>query len=152
MEMLFARGRLGQKTGAGWYCYDEQGRAMPDPEVESLIQRAARECGITRRSISAEEIVERTIYSLVNEGARILEEGYSLRASDIDVVYIHGYGFPAYRGGPLHYADEVGLNVVRNRIREFRDVHGAHWETSRLLDRLADERNSFDTFSVDGAG
>ena len=147
IEMLYAQGRLGQKTGAGWYCYDEKRNARIDPEVEALIERAARENGTIRRSISAEEIIERTIYALINEGARILEEGYALRASDIDLVYINGYGFPAYRGGPMHFADELGLAVVYQRILEFRATHGANWEPSPLLARLAESDSSFSAWN-----
>ena len=124
MESLFAQGRLGQKTGAGWYRYDENRNAQPDPEVEALIDRAAREAGTVQRSISSEEIVERTIYALVNEGARILDEGFALRASDIDLVYINGYGFPAWRGGPLHYADEIGL----------KQCIGGSWNSGRFME------------------
>jgi 3-hydroxyacyl-CoA dehydrogenase len=143
IDMLHAQGRLGQKTGAGWYRYDARRNALPDAEVEALIERAARESGTIRRSIPVEETIERTIYALINEGARILEEGHALRASDIDLVYINGYGFPAYRGGPMQYADEVGLPVVHKRILEFRAVHGANWEPSPLLTRLAETGSSF---------
>ena len=146
--MLYAQGRLGQKTGAGWYRYDERRNALPDPEVEALIERAARESGTIRRSIPVEEIVGRTIYALINEGARILEEGYALRASDIDLVYINGYGFPAYRGGPMHYADEIGLPEVHKRILEFRAAHGANWEPSPLLARLAESGSSFSAWDA----
>ena len=147
IEMLYAQGRLGQKTGAGWYCYDEKRNARIDPEVEALVERAACENSTIRRSISAEEIIERTIYALINVGARILEEGYALRASDIDLVYINGYGFPAYRGGPMHFADELGLAVVYQRILEFGETHGANWEPSPLLARLADSGNSFSAWN-----
>jgi len=148
IEALRAQGRFGRKTGAGWYAYEENRTARADPEVEALIERAARESGTTRRSIPAEEIVQRTIYALINEGARILEEGYSLRASDIDLVYINGHGFPAYRGGPMRYADETGLQVVYNRILEFRAEHGANWEPSPLLARLAASGVRFRTGNV----
>ena len=95
-----------------------------DPAVEALIERTAQEAGTIRRSIAAEEIIERTIAALINEGSRILEESYALRASDIDLVYVNGYRFPAYRGGPMHYADEVGLQAVYRRMLEFRAVQG----------------------------
>ena len=147
IEMLYAQGRLGQKTGAGWYRYDEKRNARIDPEVEAMVELAARENGTIRRSVLAEEIIERTIYALINEGARILEEGYALRASDIDLVYINGYGFPAYRGGPLHFADELGLAVVYQRILEFRATHGANWEPSPLLARLAESGSSFSAWN-----
>jgi 3-hydroxyacyl-CoA dehydrogenase len=135
MDTLFAQGRLGRKTGAGWYRYDQSGNAQPDPEVEALIDQAAP--GRTRRSISPNEIADRTIYALINEGARILEEGYALRASDIDLVYINGYGFPAWRGGPMHYADETGLDEVCRRVVEFNRT------PSPLLARLAESGGSF---------
>ncbi len=109
LEKLFHLGRLGQKTGAGWYRYDENRKPSPDPEVHALIEKTAREAGIERRHISDDEIIERCIYIMINEGAKILEEGYALRAADIDVIYLTGYGFPAYRGGPMWYADTVGL-------------------------------------------
>ena len=121
----------------------KNGMRIPDPEVEALIERASRESGTTRRSITSEEIVERTIYALINEGARLLEEGCAFRASDIDLVYINGYGFPAYRGGPMHYADETGLRAVCQRTLEFRSVHGANWEPAPLLMRLAESGSSF---------
>jgi 3-hydroxyacyl-CoA dehydrogenase len=149
METLYERGRLGQKAGAGWYRYDDKRTRLPDPEVDAILERAARESGTARRAISADEIVERTVYALINEGARILEEGYALRASDIDLVYINGYGFPAYRGGPMHYADEVGLATVSKRMLALREVHGSGWEPSHLLARLAESGSSFSTWDRD---
>jgi len=140
--MLYALGRLGQKTGAGWSRYNGR-NAEPDPRLEDLIGRAARKNGTPQRSIPAEEIVERTIYVLVNEGARILEEGHALRASDIDLVYVNGYGFPAPRGGPMHFADEVGLDLVHRRSVGLRNKHGANWEPNELLARLAESGSSF---------
>ncbi|MGA8166427.1 MAG: 3-hydroxyacyl-CoA dehydrogenase family protein, partial [Candidatus Acidiferrales bacterium] len=103
--------------------------------------------GIPQRQISAGEIVERCIYALVNEGARILEEGYALRAGDIDIIYINGYGFPAYRGGPMWYADTVGLKNVYERVREFHERHGELWEPAPLLKQLAEQGKSFAEFS-----
>jgi 3-hydroxyacyl-CoA dehydrogenase len=152
MEALYDRGRLGQKTGAGWYRYDDKRTRLIDPEVDAILENAARESGTTRRAISADEIVERTIYALINEGARLLEEGYALRASDIDLVYINGYGFPAYRGGPMQYADEIGLAALHKRILEFRAVHGANWEPTPLLARLAASGSSFSTWDSDHVG
>ena len=111
--------------------------------MDALIERVAHENGTLRRSISSEEIVERTIYALINEGARILEEGCASCASDIDLVYINGYGFPTHRGGPMHYADEVGLPAVHKRILEFHAVHGANWEQAPLLSRLAASGRTF---------
>lgn len=143
MEMLFAKERLGQKTGAGWYQYNDNRKAQPDPQVEALIKLAARDSGTVRRTISAQEIIERTIYALVNEGARILEERFARCAADIDLVYANGYGFPATRGGPMHYADELGLKVVYQRLLEFQRIHGINWEPSPLLARLAETGSSF---------
>ena len=106
----------------------------------------AAEAGIVQRQIPASEMVDRCLYSLVNEGARILEEGYALRAGDIDVIYLNGYGFPAYRGGPMWYADRVGLRKVYERVCEFRGLYGEHWEPARLLKRLAEADGTFGEF------
>jgi 3-hydroxyacyl-CoA dehydrogenase len=145
-DRLCEMGRYGQKTGAGWYKYDENRRPIHDPEVDKLIDEVRQELGRTPRAIGAEEIVERTIYALVNEGARILEDGYALRAVDIDIIYINGYGFPAYRGGPMWYADTVGLKKVYERIREFEKEHGALWTPAPLLKQLAEEGKTFADF------
>ncbi|MCC6392684.1 MAG: enoyl-CoA hydratase/isomerase family protein, partial [Bryobacterales bacterium] len=126
-DRLAEMGRFGQKTGGGWYHYDENRRPSNDPIVEELIAKVRKEAGITPRRISREEITDRLLYSLVNEGARILEEGIALRPVDIDIVYINGYGFPAHRGGPMFHADTVGLDKVLARIREFHERHGALW-------------------------
>jgi 3-hydroxyacyl-CoA dehydrogenase len=143
LEKLFHLGRYGQKTGAGWYRYDENRKPIADPEVHALIEKTAHEGGIARRHISDEEIIERSIYIMINEGAKILEEGYALRAADIDVIYLTGYGFPAYRGGPMWYADTVGLKQVCDRIREFHAKHGEFWEPAPLLAKLADQGETF---------
>lgn len=124
IDKLYAAGRYGQKTGAGFYRYDENRKAMPDPEVLVLLRKGTRK-------ISPEEIVERCIYALINEGAKVLEEGIALRAADIDVIYLTGYGFPAYRGGPMFYADTVGLKKICDRVVEF------GWKPAALLERLA---------------
>ena len=145
-DKLCELGRYGQKTGAGWYKYDENRRAIPDPEVARLVSQWAAEAGIKQRQISKEEIVDRCIYALVNEGARILEEGYALRAVDIDIIYINGYGYPAYRGGPMWYADTVGLKKVYERIQEFHAQHGHWWEPAPLLKKLAEEGKKFADF------
>jgi 3-hydroxyacyl-CoA dehydrogenase len=142
-DRLCEMGRYGQKTGAGWYKYDENRRAIPDPEVTQLVRKWAAEAGIPQRQISKDEIVDRLIYALVNEGARILEEGYALRAVDIDIIYLNGYGFPAYRGGPMWYADTVGLKKVYDRVCEFHQTHGELWEPAPLLKRLAEEGKGF---------
>lgn len=145
-DKLCELGRFGQKTGAGWYKYDGQRRATADPEVASLMREWSRQAGIPQRDISAEEIVDRCIYALVNEGARILEQGYALRATDIDIIYLYGYGFPAYRGGPMWYADRVGLDKVYDRVREFHRQFGAHWEPAPLLKQLAAQQQTFSDF------
>jgi 3-hydroxyacyl-CoA dehydrogenase len=149
VDRLYELGRYGQKTGAGWYKYDENRRAIPDPEVAALIQKTANEAGIQRREIGSQEIVERCVYALINEGAKILAEGFALRAGDIDIVYLNGYGFPAWRGGPMWYADTVGLKKVYDRVCEFHAEHGAWWEPAPLLKRLAEAGGTF--ASVDKA-
>lgn len=136
-DRICEMGRFGQKTSGGYYRYEPGSRTpVPDPLIDDLIADCAREAGITRRAVSDEEIVERCMLALINEGAHILEEGIAQRASDIDVVYVHGYGFPAWRGGPMFYAETLGLDKVLARIRALRDAHGAHWEPAPLLERL----------------
>jgi 3-hydroxyacyl-CoA dehydrogenase len=147
-DRLCEMGRYGQKTGAGWYKYDEKRNATPDPEVAELVRKWAAEAGIPQRQIQADEIVERCVYGLVNEGARILEEGYALRAVDIDIIYINGYGFPAYRGGPMWFADTVGLRKVYDRVCEFHRQHGLLWEPAPLLKQLAEQGGTFAGFSA----
>ena len=147
-DRLCEMGRFGQKTQAGWYRYDENRRAISDPQVTALIRKCAAETGIAQRKISASEIVDRCIYALVNEGARILEEGIALRAVDIDIIYLNGYGFPAYRGGPMWYADTVGLKKVYERICEFRELHGELWEPAPLLKRLVASNETFAEFQT----
>lgn len=145
-DAICEAGRFGQKTGMGWYRYEAGSRtAIPDPAAEAIIGQFRREHGITPREIGDEEIVERCIYALVNEGARILEDGIAARASDIDVVYLSGYGFPRYRGGPMQYADTVGLaNVVRT-LQRFAAQPGAaaSWQPAPLLARLAADGRTF---------
>ena len=137
-DVLVEAGRFGQKSGKGFYLYDPDTRKQsPDPEVQTIIEREAAALNIERREIPAAEIVDRLIYALVNEGFRILEGGIAQRPGDIDVVYIYGYGFPAWRGGPMHYASEVGLEKVLARIVEFRDRFGEdHWTPAPLLEKL----------------
>jgi 3-hydroxyacyl-CoA dehydrogenase len=146
-DRLCEMGRFGQKTGAGWYKYDVQRRAIPDPEVAQLVRRWAAEAGIAQRQISAEEIADRCIYALANEGARILEEGFALRAVDIDIIYLNGYAFPAYRGGPMWYADTVGLKKVYERVCEFQRQHGDVWAPAPLLRQLAEQGRTFAEYS-----
>ena len=145
-DRLCEMGRFGQKTGAGWYKYDEKRQAVDDPEVASFVRQWASEASIPQREIPASEIVDRCVYALVNEGARILEEGYALRASDIDIIYLNGYGFPAQRGGPMWYADSVGLKRVYDRVSEFQRQHGENWQPAPLLERLATQGKTFAQF------
>jgi len=145
-DRLCELGRFGQKTGAGWYKYGENRRAVPDREVDALVRKWAIEAGIPQRGISSPEVVERCIYALVNEGARLLDEGIALRAVDIDIIYVNGYGFPSYRGGPMWYADAVGLKNVYDRICDFHQQFGELWEPAPLLTRLAKEGKTFADF------
>ena len=146
-DKLVAMGRCGQKTGAGVYRYEADSRApIPDPEVQALIQSEAARLGIRQRLVSGEEILTRCIYPLINEGARILDEGIAQRASDIDIVWINGYGFPPYRGGPMHYADHVGPGKIYQQICRYRDTLGnefGYWEPAPLLEKLAREGGRF---------
>jgi 3-hydroxyacyl-CoA dehydrogenase len=137
LERLVSEGRLGQKTGKGFYRYEGRTR-IPDPQVLALIEGVSRELGITRRSIPDEEILERLLHPLVNEGARIVEEGIALRASDIDIVYINGYGFPAWRGGPMYWAQAQGLERVVRTMERLAPTHGKRWGPAPLLQRLAE--------------
>jgi 3-hydroxyacyl-CoA dehydrogenase len=148
-DNLCELGRFGQKTGAGWYKYDEQRQPASDPEVARLIAGWVTEAGIPQRKICPEEIVDRCLYALINEGARILEEGFALRAVDIDIIYLNGYGFPAYRGGPMWYADTVGLKKVYERVCEFHKQHGETWAPAPLLKQLAEQGKTFAEFSRD---
>lgn len=143
LDQLYDMGRLGQKTGKGWYLYGDDRKPLPDPEVEALIKRTATAAGIPQRTITPEEILERCLYVMINEGARILDEGFASRAADIDVIYTTGYGFPGYHGGPMWYADTVGLKKVYERIVEFEKQHGAFWTPSPLLKRLAESGGTF---------
>ena len=137
-DALVEAGRLGQKTGKGMYLYEPRSRKpLPDPEVKALIAREAAALGVEQRDIGAQEIVERCIYALIVEGARILEEGIASRSGDIDVIWVNGYGFPRYRGGPMHYADHIGVDRVYEKVCEFRDRFGTmYWEVPELLEEL----------------
>ncbi len=141
-------GRFGQKTGAGYYRYEAGKRTpIPDPVVAELIAETSAELGIERREIDDDEILERCLYQLVNVGAQILDEGMALRALDIDVIYIAGYGFPAYRGGPMFWADAIGLDEVLAKIRKFHEELGEEWRPAPLLERLVTEGKSFAEYS-----
>jgi 3-hydroxyacyl-CoA dehydrogenase len=143
-DRLCELGRFGQKTGAGWYRYRPGDRKpLPDPEVERIIEACALEKGIVRRVPLAREIVERTIYALINEGARILEERVAAHAADIDVIYVDGYGFPAHRGGPMWFGDTVGLHRIYQRVGEFERMYGSRWAPASLLRKLAESGRRF---------
>jgi 3-hydroxyacyl-CoA dehydrogenase len=147
---LCEAGRFGQKTGAGWYRYEPGSRnPIPDPKVTAIIEQYRRQKGFTPREVSSEEIVERCIYALINEGARILEDGIAQRASDIDLVYLNGYGFPAYRGGPMFYADQTGLHDIVRALRRIAAQPGSDlgaWTPAPLLTRLAEQGQTFSAF------
>ena len=144
-DRLCEMGRFGQKTGAGYYRYEEGSRTPhPDPEVAKIIEEEGRKAHNQRREIGQDEIVDRTLLALVNEGAKILEEGIALRASDIDVVYVYGYGFPVHRGGPMAWADSQGLGTVLEKIRRFHAAgYGEVWQPAALIERLAAEGKTF---------
>jgi len=151
--VLVEMDRLGQKTGAGYYKYDPETRArLADPEVEALIKEEAAKLDIEQREISEEEILQRCFYPLINEGALILEEGIAQRPSDIDVVYVYGYAFPVAKGGPMFYADQVGLKNVYDKICEFRDRYGEdYWKPAPLLKELAEKGSSFAEWAAEQA-
>src|ERR671936_2014279 len=137
-------GRFGQKTGAGYYKYDDKRNPSPDSEVEKIIVDVATEMGITRRHIDDEEILQRLLYPMINEGAKILDEKIAIRASDIDVIWVYGYGWPVYRGGPMFWASQIGLPKVRDKMLEFQKATGdAFWTPAPLLARLATQGKGF---------
>jgi 3-hydroxyacyl-CoA dehydrogenase len=142
---LCEAGHFGQKTGKGYFRYEPGSRApLPDPEVERIIAEASARLNQPRRSIAQEEIVERMIFPMINEGARILEEGIAARPGDIDVIWVYGYGWPVWRGGPMYYADRLGLAHLRDRLSLYAEQSGD--ETLRpaaLISRLAAERRGF---------
>ncbi|CAN5857911.1 3-hydroxyacyl-CoA dehydrogenase NAD-binding domain-containing protein [soil metagenome] len=143
-DKIVERDRLGQKSGAGFYRYDDDSRKpVPDPEIEELIVAHSGEHGIERRKIDDQEIRDRLLGQLVNEGARILEEGIAQRSSDIDVIYVYGYGFPAHRGGPMFHAGLTGLDAVLATTERFHERHGDRWEPAPLLRRLAADGQTF---------
>lgn len=150
-DQLNNMGRFGQKTGRGFYIYEGRDR-LEDPEVVEMSSKTAKELNITQREISSEEIIERTIYSMINEGAKILEEGVSYRSSDIDLVFTNGYGFPVHKGGPMQYADEMGLDNVLAAIKKYQSELGSHGENwfkpAPLLEKLAAEGKSFKDYKA----
>jgi len=142
-DRIVEMGRHGQKTGAGYYKYDSSRKRQVDPEIEALIRAEAEALQIKQRHIPADEIVERGLLRLANEGAKILEEGIALRASDIDTMYLNGYGFPAWRGGPMWQADHMGLKKVAERIKAYEAKYGQRWKIAPLIERLAAEDGTF---------
>jgi 3-hydroxyacyl-CoA dehydrogenase len=148
-EVLCENGRRGQKNGRGYYTYDPETRAStPDPEVEQLIREFAVGKGVDQREVTDQEVLERCLYPMVNEGAKILDEGIAIRGSDIDVVWVNGYGWPMYRGGPMYWADSIGLAAIVDQIKVYGDrLGGRHWQPSPLLERLASEGGKLQTYS-----
>jgi 3-hydroxyacyl-CoA dehydrogenase len=136
--------RFGQKTNRGYYIYPEGSRAgQPDPEVVKIVEETSAELGIERREIGDDEVLKRCLYGLINEGARILEDGIAIRPCDIDIVYINGYGFPEVVGGPMFWADKQGLDNVYRDILKFQEEYGDFWKPAPLLERLAKEGKTF---------
>jgi 3-hydroxyacyl-CoA dehydrogenase len=150
-DALVEMGRLGQKSGAGYYQYDPQTRKRtPDPAVMEVIVKVADDLGVSRKEIDYEEILNRHLYALINEGMKILEEGIAQRPGDIDVVWVFGYGFPAYKGGPMHLADTIGLKKVYDTICRFRDTHSeTYWMPSALLEQLAKENKTLSQWAAE---
>ena len=142
-DLICEQGRFGQKTGAGYYRYEDGRKPVPDPAIEALIVQASRDAGFTRRDISDQEILERCLYQLVNEGAKILEEGIAQRASDIDIIYLYGYGYPRHRGGPMMSADLIGLPKVLQAVQGYAQRVGRWWKPAALLEKLAGEGKGF---------
>jgi 3-hydroxyacyl-CoA dehydrogenase len=142
-EVLCEMDRRGQKTGAGFYDYDEQRNAKPSPVTEKIIKDFMTKAGASARKVSDQEILERCTYPMINEGAKILEEKIAIRPSDIDIVWINGYGWPAYRGGPMFYGDTVGLKAVVAKLKEYGPRLGPDFTISPLLEKLAAEGKAF---------
>jgi 3-hydroxyacyl-CoA dehydrogenase len=143
-DRLYEMGRYGQKTSAGWYRYEPGSRTrVPDPLVEEIAAEEAAKRGLARHPISDDEIIARIMTALANEGARVLEDGYAIRAGDIDVIYCHGFGFPRHRGGPMFYADTIGLATVLERVKTYRERFGDYWTPAPLLERLVSEGRGF---------
>jgi 3-hydroxyacyl-CoA dehydrogenase len=142
-DLLCERGWFGQKSGSGWYRYEDSRKCGVNQEAVRIVREFAAQARIRQRPAAPGEIVERTIYALINEGARILEEGIALRPVDIDIIYVNGYGFPAWRGGPMFYADSIGLRTIYERVRAFQQEHGPHWSPAPLLGELAEGARTF---------
>jgi 3-hydroxyacyl-CoA dehydrogenase len=150
-DMLAEQGRFGQKTGKGMYLYENNSRTpIPDPEVQEMINIEAQRLGVEQREISEQEIIGRCIYGLIVEGARILEDGIATRSSDIDVIWINGYGFPRHRGGPMHYADSIGAEKICEAISEFRKIPGLdYWNHPNLLKHMIKNKIGFTDLPAD---
>ncbi len=143
-EKLCEIGRFGQKSGLGYYRYETGNRSpIPDPEIDEMIQDFSAEMGIQKRTISDEEVLQRCIYSLINEGAKIIEEGIAVRPSDLDVIWVNGYGWPVYLGGPMFYADMIGLDKVLDTLRKFESQLGKEWKPAPLIEKLVKEGKGF---------
>jgi 3-hydroxyacyl-CoA dehydrogenase len=143
-DALVAAGRYGQKTGKGWYMYDEKRTRLPDPEVERIILEMSEKHQVKRRKIEDSEILERMLLPMVNEGARIMEEGIASRAVDIDVIFTSGFGWPAWRGGPMFWADRMGLKAVRDRLAQYAEAtNDPNLKPAALIEKLAAEGGSF---------
>jgi 3-hydroxyacyl-CoA dehydrogenase len=152
-DALCEAGRFGQKTSKGYYKYEAGSRApLPDPDVEKLIEETCARLGIARRVVSDDEILERMIYPMINEGARILEEKIAARPSDIDVIWLYGYGWPIYRGGPMFYADQVGLKRIADRLSVYaKQTNDPSLEPAPLLKRLAEQGETFASYGKGAA-
>lgn len=148
-DRICERGWFGQKTGKGFYLYDD-GKPSPNPEVQKIVDETGKEAGITPEVVTDEAVVERCIYALVNEGAKIVDEGFALRSSDIDLVFLNGYGFPRWRGGPMHWADTIGLPKVLEAIRKFDSKHD-FWKPAPLLEKLVSEGKKFADYDRENA-
>ncbi len=144
---LCEKDRFGQKSGRGYYIYDERRAATPDPEVEDIIRETAAELGVERREVADDEVLKRCLYPLVNIGVQLLDDGIALRSSDIDIVYCYGYGFPKYRGGPMHWAEQQGLATIVADMNRYADELGDHWRPAPLLEKLAGEGGGFGTLT-----
>ena len=142
-DRLCEADRRGQKNGKGYYDYDENRNAKPSPVSEEIIRDFVKKSGRNPRKISDEEILERCIYPMINEGAKILEEKKAIRPSDIDVVWVNGYGWPVYRGGPMHYGDQIGLDKVLAKMKEFQATMGDDFKPASLLEKLAADKKKF---------
>jgi 3-hydroxyacyl-CoA dehydrogenase len=143
-DKLVELGRKGQKTGAGWYRYEKGDRTpRADPEVARVIKETAAELGLEQRTFADDEILRRMLFSSVNEACKILEEGKAYRASDIDVMWLYGFGFPRYRGGLMYWADTIGAREVYNQVAAWHQRYGKRWRPSELLRRLAETGTSF---------